>query len=356
MSRFLATALTCLLTMTLLPASSSGHSHSPNGRIAWSRLAGDFGPGQIVTANPDGSDLRVLTQAPEGASDLDPRWSPDGTRILFSRESGDHVQIVVMNADGRNQHVVDFGCVDPCFSDQNPTWGPDGRHIAFTRAVGPFDPSQGFASLALYTGRADGTRVRRLSSPDLDRIYEDAGANWSRDRSYIQFLRLRADPLDDTHVQAAVFRMRPDGTGDRQLTPWEINADETDLSQAAWGPTKDLVVFETNSHEPKAQNIATVPATCPTLAICTRQIRSLTANPSDSATTSFNPAWAPDGSRVAFAEFTFPGPEETGTDWYADIYTVDPDGRDRRLVSPGAEWNFRPDWGVRPRAWPLDKP
>jgi Tol biopolymer transport system component len=355
MTRFLITAATCLSALALLPASSSGHSDGRNGRIAWSRLTADFRQAQIVTANPDGSHLRVLTQPPEGASDLDPKWSPDGTRILFARESGDNVEIVVMNADGRSQHVVSFGCTDPCVSDQAPTWAPDGHHIAFTRRVGPI-VNGGARSLALWIGRDDGTHVRRLSPLDIDPIYEDAGANWSRDRSYIQFLRLRADPLDDTHVQAAVFRMRPDGTSDRQLTPWEINADETDLSQAARGPTKDLVVFETNSHEPKAQNIATVPATCPTLAICTRQIRYLTANPSDSATTSFNPAWAPDGSRIAFAEATFPPPGDTSTDWYADIYTVDPDGRDRRLVSPGAEWNFRPDWGVRPRAWPFDKP
>jgi TolB protein len=355
MTRFLITAATCLSALALLPASSSGHSDGRNGRIAWSRLNADFSQAQIVTANPDGSHLRVLTQPPEGASDLDPKWSPDGTRILFARESGDHVEIVVMNADGRSQHVVSFGCTDPCFSDQAPTWAPDGRHIAFTRVVGPFE-NGGARSLALWIGRDDGTHVRRLSPPDIDPIYEDDGANWSRDRSYIQFLRLRADPLDDTHVQAAVFRMRPDGTGDRQLTPWEINADETDLSQAAWGPTEDLVVFETNSHEPKAQNIATVPATCSTLATCTRQIRYLTTNPSDGATTSFNPAWAPDGSRIAFAEAPSQPPGDTSTDGYADIYTIDPDGRDRRLVSPGAEWNFRPDWGVRPRAWPFDKP
>jgi TolB protein len=354
MTRFLATALTCLLAMTLQPASSWGHDHGRDGRIAWSRLT-DFGQGQIVTANADGSDMQVLTHPPEGASDLDPKWSPDGTRILFPRESADHVQIVVMNADGGSQHVVDFGCVDPCVSDQGPTWGPDGHHIAFTRVIGPF-VNGGARSLALWIGRDDGTHARRLSPLDIDPIYEDDLATWSRDRSYIQFLRLRADPLDERNVQSSVFRMRPDGTDVRQLTPWETNADETDLSQAARGPTKDLVVFETNSHENKAQNIATVPATCRTLAICTRQIRYLTGNPPDGATTSFNPAWAPDGSRIAFAEATFPSPEETGTDWFADIFTIDPDGRHRQLVSQNPEWNFRPNWGVSPHGRHFDQP
>ena len=333
-------------------ALGDGHGHSRNGRIAWSRFTADFSAAQIVTARADGSDLRVLTHPPAGASDFDPIWSPDGTRIVFPREYADRVEIVVMNADGRRQRVVDFACTDPCASDQGPTWAPDGRHIAFTRVVGPFDgPNESARSAALWIGRDDGTHARRLSPPDVDGTYEDVRALWSRDRSYIQFLRLRNDPSGAPRVESAAFRMRPDGTGARQLTPWEIDADMTDLSRAAYGPSKDLVVFETFGHGGQAQNIATVPATCRTLATCTEKIRYLTANAPDGPTNSTNPAWAPDGSRIALAEWTFPPPGDPSTDWYADIFTIDARGRDRQLVTPGAEWNIRPNWGIRPRGW-----
>ncbi len=352
MTRFLVAA-TCVFALVLLPATAYGDSHGRDGRIAWSRLTADFSAAQIVTARPDGGDLRVLTRASEGVQDLDPIWSPDGTRIVFPREYADgRVQIVVMNADGRAQRVVDFGCSDPCVGDQGPTWAPDGRHIAFTRVVGPFDgPNESARSAALWVGRDDGTHARRLSPLDIDGTYEDVRALWSRDRSYIQFLRLRNDPSGAPRVEAAAFRMRPDGTGARQLTPWEIDADMTDLSRAVYGPSKDLVVFETFGHGGEAQNIATVPATCPTLATCTTKIRYLTTNAPDDFTTTFNPAWAPDGSRIAFAEATFPPPGDPSTDWYADIFTIDARGRDRRLVSPGAEWNFRPNWGVTAHRW-----
>jgi hypothetical protein len=187
--------------------------------------------------------------------------------------------------------------------------------------VGPFDgPNDAARSAALWTAREDGTHARRLSPPDIDGTYEDVLANWSRDRSYIQFLRLRSDP----RVESAVFRMRPDGTGARQLTPWDIDADMPDLSRAASGPSKGLVVFETFGHGGSALNVATVPATCPTLAACSAKIRYLTSNAPDGPANSTNPAWAPDGSRIALAEWTFPAPGDPSTDWYADIFTIDP--------------------------------
>lgn len=55
----------------------------------------------------------------------------------------------------------------------------------------------------------------------------------------------------------------------------------TDLSLAAHGLAKDLVVFETFGHGPpkgSQQEIATVPATCHPLAACVREIRYVTHN------------------------------------------------------------------------------
>ena len=75
---------------------------------------------------------------------------------------------------------------------------------------------------------------------------------------------------------------------------------------------------------------------------CTAKIRYLTANAPDGATNSTNPAWAPDGSCVAIAEW--PGGEGDN----ADIFTLDPDGGARQLVSMTAEWNFRPNRGTAP--------
>ena len=52
------------------------------------------------------------------------------------------------------------------------------------------------------------------------------------------------------------------------------------------------------------------------------------------------PGWAPDGRRLAFAEWS----DTT----LADIWTARPDGSDRRQVSTSPFWDFLPAWGVTP--------
>ena len=131
----------------------------------------------------------------------------------------------------------------------------------------------------------------------------------------------------------------------RQLTPWDLNADTADLSQATSGPTKDLVVFESYGHgDPppgSAGDIETVPTTCSSVAACTPLIRNLTKN-GDGPADSNNPAWSPDGSHIAFVEYVHPLTSSGGS--FADIYTMTASGREQHRVSNSQTWTFRPDW------------
>ena len=143
--------------------------------------------------------------------------------------------------------------------------------------IGPFDLiNQSAHSAVLYTARPDGSGMRRLSQRGIDGVYEDYHARFAASGKYLIFVRVR-----NRDIKSAVFRMRPDGSGVRQLTPWRLDADIPDLSLAAHGPAKDLVVFETFGHGPpkgSQQDIATVPATCHPLAACIREIRYVTHN------------------------------------------------------------------------------
>jgi len=222
---------------------------------------------------------------------------------------------------------------------EDPGWTPDGQRIVFTRVIGPFDQVNTSArSAVLYAARPDGSGMRRLSQPGIDGVYEDYRARYAADGQYLIFVRVR-----NSDIKSAVFRMRPDGSDVRQLTPWEVDADEPDLSLAVDGPTKDLVAFETFGHGPpdgSQQDIATVPGTCRPLAACTGEIRYVTHNGSGPRT-SFNPSWSPDGKRIAFTDALFPqdGPA------IGDIWTVRPDGSGRQQVSRSPRFEFRPDWG-----------
>jgi Tol biopolymer transport system component/chitodextrinase len=89
------------------------------GQIAFSR------EGRIYRVNTDGTGLVQLSAGP---ADSEPAWSPDGSRIAFSR-GGDAGGIYVMTADGVNP-------VRRADAGGSPTWSPDGQWVAFSCRVG----------------------------------------------------------------------------------------------------------------------------------------------------------------------------------------------------------------------------
>jgi Tol biopolymer transport system component len=352
-TRFLFPALTVTLCLTAAtpalarPAhaatpGSPGEAHAS--RIVWTQVLNhQFSSARIVSARPDGSGLRALTHPGPKQFDINAVISPDGSRVAFERDpvpSGPSV-IGLVGAIGRGEHIVPVPCASPCAGVNFPSWTLDGRRVVFTRVIGPFDgPGQSARSAVLYTARPDGSGLRRLSQRGIDGVYEDFHARFAASGKYLIFARHRNQPS-----AVAIFRMRPDGSHVRRLTPWRLHADLPDLSLAAHGPTKDLVVFETNgAANGGEQGIATVRATCHPLATCIRDIRYVTHNVPGPHTT-FNPAWSPDGKQIAFTNAIFSRSKPP----IADIWTMRPNGHARQPVSLSPRFEFRPDWGPAPR-------
>jgi Tol biopolymer transport system component len=326
MSRSLAAGLG-LLALLCAPAAAAAH----DGRIVWSHFTDDtFTTARIVSADPDGAGLRVLSHGAEGSQDLFSAPSPRGGRIAFERDSAPAARLLLMDADGGNQRTVDLGCVDPCDSDQIPGWTPDGHHITFTRVVGPFDEVNDSArSAVLQVASLDGSHVHRLSQRGIDGAYEDYLARFLPDGRTVTFVRVR-----NADIKSAIFAMDVRTRRARQLTPWGLDAERPEPSR------QGVVAFETFGHgipERRSQDIATVPVDCGSLARCTARIRYVTHNGAG-PTVSANPAWSPDGRRLAFAEWSDSA--------FADIWTARPDGSDRRRVSTSPLWDFLPSWGV----------
>src|SRR5690348_11650734 len=106
-----------------------------NGRIAFSQW--DLLPGgnlsrhsNVYTINPDGTGLRQLTHVGAAQAAGAPDWSPGGDKIVYvSNQTGDY-RIWVMNADGSGQRQL---ADDPGFADLEPAWSPDGARILFSR-------------------------------------------------------------------------------------------------------------------------------------------------------------------------------------------------------------------------------
>jgi Tol biopolymer transport system component len=68
--------------------------------------------------NADGSNQVNLTNAP--GEDVDPVWSPDGSRILFTSSRDGNPEVYVMQADGSNPTNLSRS---PAI-DRNPSWYP----------------------------------------------------------------------------------------------------------------------------------------------------------------------------------------------------------------------------------------
>jgi Tol biopolymer transport system component len=333
----IALVTTFLLSIVGLATAATAGASS---RIVWTRNAAASPRAQIVSARPDGRQLRELTHPKKHDFDIDAQISPDGRRVVLERDSESAVKSVVVGAGGHNKRTLDLGCVDPCALDSAPTWLATDR-LAFTRIVGPFDgPNNSARSGALQSARLDGSDRRRLSERGIDGKFEDYHAHLSPDGRYVVFTRVRDDPL-----AVAAFRMNVDGSRVRQLTPWKLGGDLADISPATSGPTKDLVVFETygmGAPKGKNQNLATVPSTCRSLNDCGKHIKYLTEHGAGRVA-SFNPAWSPNGNRIAYT--LFKGPDHDHPCCVGNIWTMRADGSHRKAVSKSPRFEYRPDWG-----------
>jgi Tol biopolymer transport system component len=135
-------------------------------RDGWSRL---------VVIGADGSGARLLTAGTWNAS---PAWSPDGERIAFVAPSGtpSNDDIWVVGADGSDPHIL----LDATLRDSGPVWAPDGTRIAFAGGrPGAYD---------VYVGE-----VASATATDLmpDTPSQDAPIGWTRDGSTIVFVSNR---------------------------------------------------------------------------------------------------------------------------------------------------------------------
>jgi dipeptidyl aminopeptidase/acylaminoacyl peptidase len=85
-----------------------------------------------------GGQVKRLTNNP--GDELHPRWSPDGTRIAFTRGA----DIAILSNDGQGATDLTPG--------SEPAWSPDGKRLVFVGENG------------LFSINADGTDRRRLTT------------------------------------------------------------------------------------------------------------------------------------------------------------------------------------------------
>jgi Tol biopolymer transport system component len=305
LKRFVAGLTTTFLFAGVVVSTAYAAFPGKNGRIAFV-----FGP-DIYTMNPDGGDVRQLTNLGDNNSASWESWSADGKKIVFCEfPAPDFVgQLWIMNGDGTNQHLL---LSEPGITEERPSFSPDGNTIIFSRGYDVLADTGRPLIVQLYTINVDGSGLRQITTHTTPGVH-DFGARYSPEGGTVYFQADQAGGIMD-----AIYAIDPAATEyPRQITPAEIGARRPDVS-----PDGASIAFQTHCCNPQNQTIAVI-STHGT------DMRELTHNGNDynSAPHDNNPSWSPDGNWIVFERFA-PDFSSSG------IYVMKADtGEMRRLIS-----------------------
>ncbi len=266
-------------------------------QIAYTTFSDD-GP-EIWIMNTDGMDNRRI------GTGNSPAWSPDGTKIAFTRGENNNTDIYYMDAaDGGN---VTRLTTDPA-RDHGPTWSPDGSMIAFN------------------SGRSGSDQIWRTNVDagawgyNLTQLTQDTPHNrvnnfiaWSPNGLWIAFEadRDRDDP--EIYLANAV-----DGTNQQRLT-WTRALDEV----PAWSPNSEQIIFSSDIHDDPQSG--------------TYDIYIMNVDGSDQTRlthtlgSASNPSMSANGRYIAYSYSEGGGPGSVSQIWIMNSY-----GSDKRMLLEGA--------------------
>jgi len=289
------------LGLIMLPSAlaTKGSYSGGNGKILFeARLVGEVDT-EIFVMNPDGSDITRLTSNSVG--DSDPCWSPDGSKILYSRGDASSSGIWVMNTDGSNQNPLTTPTENNY--DREPAWSSDGKKIAFIRQ---FTGGAAFVYY-LYVMAADGTNPTRL----LPAEYDVHHPSWSPDGTK---LLVGIDPdlaLVNPKSDSIITQTSFGGLGFSAYDP-------------CWSPDGLQIIFTRKYHSTGDTEVCVING-------------GLTGTPTVLVYNGAEPNWSPDGTNIIFSRMP------------NSIWIINSDGLDENELTPLLPGAEDPDYQTLPR-------
>lgn len=152
-----------LKRLTDAPGYDAEGAYSPDGKhvVFCSKRSGDL---ELWIMDADGKNPRQLTHAP-GCYNGGPFFSPDGKRVVFrsDRKEKDRLQLYVIDADGKNERPI---AEKPNWVCWGPYWHPDGKHVVYS---GADHGTGGRPNYDVYWLNVDtGKEVRLTHAPGAD--------------------------------------------------------------------------------------------------------------------------------------------------------------------------------------------
>ncbi|HIE57146.1 MAG TPA: hypothetical protein EYP88_02790 [Anaerolineales bacterium] len=298
------------LTPTITPTPEPTLTPSPtplgggNGQIAFA--SDRTGIPQIWVINSDGSNLRMITNAQQGA--CQPSWSPDGSQLVFIspcdsfKEVYTSASLFIINADGTEMTPL------PTIGggDYDPDWSPDGKSIVFTSLREGGRPQIFLMDIA--TGA-----VERLSNSER----WDLQPSWSADGEQIIFISTRQGPYQ-------VWIMNADGSDPQRFS---LSGGKKNTYPVLCPREQSLVFTQSENNSIPRLYLARYPDGAASEA----RIWKSAGIPMRNA------AYSPDSLWLALESW----PDGKNH----DIYIMTPNGAEWTQVTSDPAWDFDPDWG-----------
>ena len=308
---YLAVVALLVVAAAVAIASVGGHRSAPpfglaaNGLIAFDR------DGAIVIARPDGTEVSQVTTIVDASG---PVFAPDGTRLAFYGTVDGASTILVAEADGRDPIPVSTGIeIDDLAMDAPMSWSPDSQRIVFSGLAGE--------QRRLYVANVDGSDTHAIGDGEMSTI----DPAWSPDGAWIAFHGF--GPAEDAaagqyRTTAGLYLVRPDGQDQTLL----VKGDGGDFifRKPQWLPDPEKRVLAYAVGEPSAYDIAVFDVDSMIETVISRE-----------PAAELWPAWAPDGSALAWATSD------------AQIRVARPDGSIIRTLPPDVDYElvWSPDGG-----------
>jgi Tol biopolymer transport system component len=228
---------------------------------------------------------------------IEPAWSPDGSKIAFASRRAGSFDIYVMNADGTGTKRLTSGTS----ADNHPTYSPGGDRIAFERDAD------------IYVMNADGTGQHRVTGIEAEESYPA----WSPSGAWIAYVRRVSG-----ETVKELWLMHPDGSDRHALT--KLGGD---VLQPAWSPDSRRIVFSSKTAGGRYYELRTI-------GVDGKGLRAVVPTAADD----FAPSWSPNGDEIAF--------QEEGA-----IYAVElGGGEDVQKLTSGDTNDSSPTWNPKPPA------
>ena len=254
--------------------------------------------------NADGSNHRPITSG--NRNDTSPRWSPDGSKLLYVSTDEGRRQLFLRWMDtGQTTKLAQLDA-----SPRNIEWSPDGEWLAFS----------------MFVKEASSSWVNLPGKPE--------GAEWAAPAIVVDELQYRGDgqgfyEKGHTHL----FVLPAEGGTPRQLTRGDFDHN----GGIAWTPDGESLVFSANrridsEYDPRNSEVYEVD-------VASGNVMQLTDRQGPDA----NPVVSPNGRHIAYLGYDdrYQGYQVT------KLYVMDRDGSNARVVTADLDRTVQsPTWST----------